>query len=128
MGALYSNSHSINSPYLINRSIAGRIPAPSSILRGYCLILTGRNPCLSLTIIGEAFFAFLGVSVACTPGYTWFWTSSGTPEPMGIFMRAKSELQLAGHFPPRVLLSLWQILFLSLIIPINLILIEALAN
>jgi len=70
MGVLYSDSHFINNPYLMNWLITGQIPSLSSILGGYCLILTGRVPCLSLTIIGEAFFTFPGVFVAHTPGYT----------------------------------------------------------
>jgi len=70
MGVSYSDSLFINNPYLMNQSITGQFPSLSFILRGYCLILTGHVPCLSLTIIGEAFFAFPGVSVAHTPGYT----------------------------------------------------------
>jgi len=70
MGVLYSDSHFINNPSLMNRSITGQFPSLSFILRGYRLILTGCVPCLSLTIIGNAIFAFPGVSVAHTTGYT----------------------------------------------------------
>ncbi len=55
----------------MNRSMTGQIPSLASLFSGYCLILTALCPSFSFTIIGGAFFAHPGVSVAQTAGYTW---------------------------------------------------------
>lgn len=76
MGVLKSDSHFFNNPSCKNFSTTGQIPSLSSLFRGYSLIHTGCHPSLSLTLMGRAFFALWGTSVAHTLGYTWSVISS----------------------------------------------------